>query len=229
MKNFNSETVSGNELIARQKMEIKKLAGEKELLLHELHHRVRNNMQIIYSMLRLQSRQLKDPVAVTAIKGNIHRVWAMALIHHKLYQNENLAQIDMPQYINELSANILETNTKAEQQISLKHDIQNINLEADVAIPLGLIINELLSHVLKQNYNGIPDPELKITLTEKNNEGLILLVQSNGKDISTNVDNMPSGDFGMELVYMLTKQLKGKLENINRDGTCYKLTIYCYK
>ena len=221
--------VSENKLIARQKIEIEKLAGEKDILFRELHHRVKNNLQIIYSMLSLQSRQLKDPAVVTTIDDNIHRVWAMALIHHKLYLNENCTQINMPHYIHELATNLLETNRNVRDDISLQQDIQNIYLEADIAIPLGLIINELFSYVLKQNYNGISDPELKITLTEKNNKGLILLVQSNGNGISTKVNNSSSGAFGMELVYMLTKQLKGKLENVNRNDACFKLTINNYK
>ena len=209
-------------------MEIKRLSGEKEALLHELHHRVRSNLQFIYSLLSLQSRQLKDPAAVAAIRDNIHRIWAIALIHQKLYFEKSLTRINMSHYVHKLAESILEEN-KTGRPVALQEEIQDIYLDADIAIPLGLIINELISHVLKQNYNGIPDPELKITLTEKNNEGLILLVQSNGNGISTNVDNMPSGDFGMELVYMLTKQLKGKLENVNRDGACYKLTINNYK
>ena len=221
--------VSENKLIARQKIEIEKLAGEKDILFREMHHRVKSNLQMIYSMLSLQLRRLKDPEAITAIEDNIHRIWAIALVHHKLYRDNNLTQINMLNYINELIANILETCNNSWKNISLQQDIQNIYLEADIAIPLGLIVNELLSHILKQNYNGISDPELKIILTKKNNKGLELRVQGNGKGDLNNIDTNTSGAFGMELVYMLTKQLKGKLEIINRNGACFKLTINNYK
>ncbi|MCD4746931.1 MAG: tetratricopeptide repeat protein [Bacteroidales bacterium] len=225
LKKFNTELIAKNELISGQKQEIEKRVKEKEIMLRELHHRVKNNMQVIYSMLSIQSRRLKDPDAINAIKDNIHRVWAMALIHHKLYLDEKLTKINMPQYINELSANVLETNTKIKQQISLKYDIQNIDLEADLAIPLGLIINELLSNALKHAFNDISTPELKITLKEENNKNLILSIKDNGNGISDEFYSNNAGTFGLELVNMLTKQLKGKLEITNRNGACFKLTI----
>ena len=217
------------EIITSQKQEIEKLAGAKELLFRELHHRIRSNLQMIYSILSLQSQRLKDPEAINAIEDNIHRVWAIALVHHKLYRNNKLTQINMPGYINELITNILEISNISRKNISLQQDIQNIYLEADIAIPLGLIINELLNHVLKQNYHGISDPELIITLTEKNNEALELRVQGNGKGDLNIIDTTTPDAFGMELIFMLTKQLKGKFENANRNGTGFQLTIYNYK
>ncbi|OYT13386.1 MAG: hypothetical protein B6I19_05455 [Bacteroidetes bacterium 4572_114] len=225
LKKFNTELIAKNELISGQKQEIEKRVEEKEVMLRELHHRVKNNMQVIYSMLSLQADKLKDKDAISAIEANIHRVWAMALIHHKLYLDENLTQINMPQYINELSTNILETNTNKKQQINIKYDIQNINLEADMAIPLGLIINELLCNALKHAFNDVSSPELNIQLKEESNHNLVLNIKDNGAGISEDIAPNKPGVFGLELINMLVRQLKGKLEITNQNGACFKLTI----
>ena len=166
--------------------------------------------------------KLQDKDAIAAIEANIHRVWAMALVHHKLYLDENLTQINMLQYINELVSSILETNTK--QQANLKYDIQNINLEADIAIPLGLIINELLCNALKHAFEGVSVPEIEIELREENTQ-LILSIKDNGVGISKDIDPNKPGAFGLDLINMLVRQLKGKLKITNKNGTCFKLTI----
>ncbi len=222
LKKFNAQLIAKNELITHQKQEIEKRVEEKETMLRELHHRVKNNLQVIYSMLSLQADKLQDKDAIAAIEANIHRVWAMALVHHKLYLDENLTQINMLQYINELVSSILETNTK--QQANLKYDIQNINLEADIAIPLGLIINELLCNALKHAFEGVSVPEIEIELREENTQ-LILSIKDNGVGISKDIDPNKPGAFGLDLINMLVRQLKGKLKITNKNGTCFKLTI----
>ncbi|MCD4665126.1 MAG: tetratricopeptide repeat protein, partial [Bacteroidales bacterium] len=220
LEKFNTELIAKNKLISGQKKEIEIRVREKEIMLRELHHRVKNNLQVIYSMLSLQANKIKDKDVVSALEANIHRVWAMSLIHHKLYLDENLTQINMPQYINELSATILETNSKTKQQINMKFDIQNINLEADLAIPLGLIINELLSNALKHAFKDVSAPELNIQLKGESNHNLVLNIKDNGIGIPEDVDPNKSGAFGLELINMLVKQLKGKMEITNRDGAC---------
>lgn len=225
LEKFNTELIAKNDLISGQKQEIEKRVEEKETMLRELHHRVKNNLQVIYSMLSLQADKIKDKYARAAVESNINRIWAMALVHHKLYLDEHLTKINMPQYIDELSANILETNTKTGQLVNTRYDIKNIELEADIAIPLGLIINELLSNALKHAFKKVSAPEIKIQLMEESNHNLVLSIKDNGTGMPENIDpNMP-GVFGLELINMLVRQLKGELKITNQNGACFKLTI----
>nr|NQU91836.1 tetratricopeptide repeat protein [Bacteroidota bacterium] len=221
----NKILIEKNELITSQKQEIEQQVKEKETMLRELHHRVKNNLQTIYSMLVIQSRKLKDPEALAIIKPNIDRVWAMALIHHKLYRDEKLTRINIPQYINELITNVLSTNQTEESEIRVKQDIGIEYLEADIAIPLGLIINELICNAIKHAYDGVIKPEFSISIKNDNPKEFTLMVRDNGPGIPEEFITNHSNTFGLELISLLVLQLKGKMEIENKNGTSFTFTL----
>ncbi len=221
----NKLLIEKNELITSQKMEIEQQVKEKETMLRELHHRVKNNLQTIYSMLSIQSRKLKDPEALAIIKPNIDRVWAMALIHHKLYRDEKLTRINISQYVNELVENVLRTNWTCEQKIKVDQDVGIENLEADIAIPLGLLINELMVNAVKHAYQQVSEPEFSICIKENTPKEFTLVVKDNGPGIPEKIIADHSNSFGLELIGLLVTQLKGKMEVTNNKGACFTFIL----
>ena len=221
----NEILVEKNTLINRQKQEIEQKVKERETMLRELHHRVKNNLQTIYSMLEIQSRKLKDPEAKAVIRSNIDRVWAMALVHHKLYRDENLTQINISHYINDLTTNVLRTNRNIGRKISIKQEIGIKTLEADIAIPLGLIINELLTNAIKHAWGNAEHPEFVINIKNESGNRFSMFVRDNGPGIPVEMITKHSETFGLELISLLVKQLKGTMEIFNDKGTCFKFKL----
>jgi two-component sensor histidine kinase len=221
----NQILVEKNKLITSQKQEIEKKVRENETMLRELHHRVKNNLQTIYSMLVIQDRKLKDPEAKAIIKPNIDRVWAMALIHHKLYRDENLTRINLPQYVDELVANVLRTNPNLESKIKISQNVEIETLEADVAISLGLIINELLCNAIKHAFHNVPNPTFEITITKNSEQEFKLVAKDNGPGIPDKYIKDHSDTFGLELISLLVTQLKGTMEIDNKQRTSFTFVL----
>jgi two-component sensor histidine kinase len=221
----NEILIEKNELITNQKREIEQQVKEKETMLRELHHRVKNNLQTIYSMLVIQSRNLKDPAALAIIKPNIDRIWAMALVHHKLYKDENLTRINVSQYINELITNVLRTNQTSESEIKIMQETGVESMEADIAIPLGLIVNELLCNALKHAYSGVSNPEFSISIKNINEKEFTLIAKDNGPGIPKEYIENHSGSFGLELISLLVRQLKGNMKVENNNGACFTFVL----
>jgi len=221
----NETLLEKNALITQQKQEIEQQVKEKETMLRELHHRVKNNLQTIYSMLSIQSRKLKDPDAIAIIKPNIDRVWAMALIHHKLYRDEKLTSINISKYVNELVENVLRTNWAGEKEIKVNKEIEIEYLEADVAIPLGLLINELMVNTVKHAFKRVKNPEFNISIKEGNTKELIMVIKDNGPGIPEKFITDHSDSFGLELINLLVTQLKGKMEITNNKGACFTFIL----
>ncbi|MDB5278359.1 MAG: hypothetical protein JWR61_3314 [Ferruginibacter sp.] len=200
--------------------------AENELLLKEIHHRVKNNLEVVSSLLALQSAQIDDPSVQSAMLASQNRVHSMGIIHQKLYQGENLAAIEMRDYFIHLSENILDS-FNAEGHIKVECDMPKLVLDVDTAISVGLITNELLTNSLKYAFNEKENGAIKISLTEEdkavNAEGLLLLkISDNGIGKSINEKATGTG-FGTQLVNLLTKQLDGKLTYEINNGTIVTL------
>lgn len=188
---------------------------EKTIMLKEIHHRVKNNLQVITSLLRLQSREITDVASKTIYEESINRVIAMSLIHEKMYQTENLAKIDLAEYISTLSNDLLDSySVKEEVTIQVKSDIETINTK--YLVPLALIFNELITNSIKHAFADKKGGAIDISIS--NNESHIKLnYADNG--IWKNADNPES--FGMELIDSLTEQLSGSYERHVNNGTIY--------
>lgn len=184
--------------------------SQKELLLKEVHHRVKNNLQVISSLLSLQSRSIQDDTVKHAILDSQSRVRSMSLIHQKLYRGNNLAAIEMKTYFETLTDSLLDAYVDYDEDIAVELDMNNIELDVDYAIPLGLIANELLTNSLKYAFDGTSEAKINISL-RKEDENMVLDIRDNGAGKSTKASPDREGGFGSELVSMLTEQLKGNL------------------
>jgi PAS domain S-box-containing protein len=204
---------------------------EKEVLLKEIHHRVKNNLQIVYSLLRLQRRKLKDQSAVNALLESQSRIESIALIHEKLYQSEDLARINLAEYIPSLATNLFSTYNFSHSQIALRTEIEPIFLDIDKAIRCGLIINELLSNSLKYAFPDKNQGNLSIYLqlfaisTEAEKSTIMLIMKDNGVGIPNHVDFSRPETLGLQLVQGFVGQLKGTLEMQCQGGTEFQIVF----
>ena len=200
--------------IRSQKEIIAKSLNEKDLLLREIHHRVKNNLQLVSSLLTMQGRSIDDENTIQAINEGKSRVRSMALIHQDLYNRENLTGISVKDYIEKLARELFYTYKISDHRIKLELNIDNIELDIDTVVPLGLIINELITNSFKYAWPNENEGTLKITLKEYN--GLTTLsVKDDG--IGYVPQNVREESFGATLIAALTLQLEGK-SNVQIDN-----------
>jgi two-component sensor histidine kinase len=194
-------------------------------LLRELHHRVKNNLQMLSSVLSLYAKQLTDEQALQAVRSSESRVNAMALIHRKLYERSDAARsINIKDYITELITYLVHAYGYHEKEMRLDLTLEPIQVDIDKAIPLGLVINELISNAFKHAYVDHPSPGLTVGLKQEGKGTLSIDIADNGTGLRPEEETR--GDsFGLKLVNMLMSELKGKYEIRTQEGTQYLLTI----
>jgi two-component sensor histidine kinase len=199
---------------------------EKEVLLREIHHRVKNNMQIISSLLNLQSMLLSNEKDIAMLKDSQNRIRAMSLIHEKLYRSENLADINIKEYINDLAKYILQFFEAVAFNVTLKIEAEDILMGIDTAIPCGLIINELISNSLKHAFPEGRKGEVRITLEKTGDDEIIMTVSNDGIGFPEDIDFRKTKSLGLQLVTTLAEnQLQGKIELDRSKGTAFKITF----
>ena len=202
--------------------EIKKSLQEKEALLKEIHHRVKNNLQVICSMLNLQLPYIKDEKAIEIFKESQNRIYSMALIHEKLYLSESLANIDLSEYIRTLITNLFHSYGVTERAIRPYISIDNVHLGIDMVIPCALIINELVSNSLKHAFPGPKQAEgtgeVHIDLHSGTGDEFTLAVKDNGMGLPRDFEIQRCESLGLKLVSVLAKQLRGDIQIISETG-----------
>ena len=197
---------------------------EKEVLLKEIHHRVKNNLQIIISLLFLQAKKNDDPASTSALTDSQTRVKSMALVHEKLYQSENLGSIDFAGYLSNLVSNLMVTYGADKRRIRVTVSADDLPLTINTAIPLGLIMNELVSNTLKYAFPDNRDGELSI-VGHAEGDTMQITVRDNGVGLPESLDWRYTESLGLHLVQMLTRQLKGSIDMSREGGTVFRLTI----
>lgn len=213
--------------VNRQKEKVSSALSEKEFLLKEIHHRVKNNLQVISSILSIQSRQIDDPEIRRAVNESKNRVRSMALIHQNLYQNEDLNSVSVQSYLNDLIAELYSTYKVDRNKVLLEKKIDDLKLDVDTMVPLGLIINELVSNCFKHAFPEGKDGEIKIRLSEKE-DALVFSVKDNGIGVDLETINN-SKSFGNRLINSLSRKIKAEVEIVNQNGTEVILTAHNYK
>ena len=199
---------------------------EKELLLQEIHHRVKNNMQVISSLLMLQSRQVKNEKALEILRDSQNRIRSMALVHEKLYHSENLSMIDFADYIRSLTSHLFSTYRVNAAEIKLNIEIKGVLLDINTAIPCGLIINELVSNSLKHAFPDGKRGEIKIVMHEADEDEVELMVSDTGIGFPEDLDFRNTESLGMQLVVSLVEeQLDGTIELDRSGGTAFTITL----
>lgn len=215
------------EIAERQRAEeqIKTSLREKEVLLKEIHHRVKNNLQVISSLLKLQAGYIKEHHVLEILKESQNRVRAMALLHEKLYQSEDLAKINFTEYVHSLVANLFRSYGIKSQTIIAKINIENILFDIDTVIPCGLIINELVSNSLKYAFPGNQKGEICVALSVTPTGACQIVVSDDGIGLPEELDFNDTKSLGLQLVCMLIEQLEGKIELDRSCGTHFKITL----
>ena len=203
--------------------QLKASLSEKEVLLKEIHHRVKNNLQVISSLLNVQSKYVHDQETLRMLQDSRHRVRSMALVHERLYQAEDLARIDFAKYIRSLASYLIRSYG-AGNLIKLAVDLGNVSLSVDTAIPCGLILNELISNSFKHAFPDQRPGQINVSFRERDGN-LVLTVRDNGIGMPAGLDFRNTESLGLQLVNTLVHQLEGSIELESSDGTAFKITF----
>lgn len=222
--------LSLEEKLKHHSEELQDSLKEKEVLLKEIHHRVKNNLQIITSLLYLQSLKIEDEETKEIFKDSQNRVKSLALVHEKLYQSKDLARIDFSDYLKNLSNFIFTTYKTNVPNLHIDYDLDEVFLSVEVSVPLGLIINELLSNALKYAFRGhqidiSSYPRILLRLKKLNGSEYIISISDNGAGLKDNFDIDESESLGLKLVTSLVQQIEGKLEIHPKNDTEFKITF----
>lgn len=205
-------------LLFRLTRQLRKRNREKEFLIKEIHHRVKNNLQVLSSLLHLQSRHIKDETALDAVREGQNRVEAMGLIHQKLYMGDNLAAVEMRDYLHNLGDTLMDAFRLDEERVKIIYHVEPLHLDVDTAIPLGLIINELVTNSLKYAFPEGRSGTVEISLWQNEKGKLCLKVADDGVGMAGAPVLKNSTSFGTNLVEILSKKLKGTPQVQNGEG-----------
>ncbi|HEY8957354.1 histidine kinase dimerization/phosphoacceptor domain -containing protein [Chitinophaga sp.] len=224
-KRSNLELESKQREINDQNEVLKKVVEEKEWLLKEVHHRVKNNLQIVISLLNTQSEYLDNVDAITAIRNSQHRMYAMSLIHQRLYQVDNLGKIDMKWYIGELIGYMRESFERTDK-ISFTREADPLLLDVVQAVPIGLIINEAVSNSIKYAFPAGKGGNIYVSLKRVNEDDCLLLISDDGVGFAPELDPQHTQSLGMSLMHGLSGQLDGRFRVSSVAGTGVEIRLY---
>lgn len=203
---------------------IKTSLKEKEMLIKELYHRTKNNMQVISSLLGLKASTTEDPELLQTLNDMINRIQTISLVHEKLYRSKSLSKVDLREYITELVYLLLRSYSPAPDKIKLQLELNSVETEIDMAVPLGLVINEIISNSLKYAFPGEQKGIVSITLSMNEENVVELSIYDNGKgiDVTSPKSNKPT--LGTILISSIVEdQLRGEVHKKTNNGTHYQI------
>jgi len=227
IENARLYALAQQELAERKEAEdqLKASLAEKEVLLKEIHHRVKNNLQVISSLLYLQSQQIEDPETLAVLQESQHRVRSMALVHERLYQTEGLARVDAAEYLLTLTNYLFRSYEVGFGRIKLSVDVDAVSLGIDTALPCGLIVNELLSNALKHAYPDGQGGEILVQLHAIGEGRYLLVIGDDGLGFPDHLDFRHTRSLGLRLVNTLVDQLEGEIRLDTRQGTRFEISF----
>jgi two-component system sensor kinase len=206
------------------KEKIENSLEEKEILLREIHHRVKNNLQIISSLISLQSNRLSDEETIHLFRKTRNRIQSMALVHEKLYQSGDFTRINLAEYIQDLVWNVLNSYEGSQDRITLEMDCEPIWININTAIPCALIINELVTNSVKHAFPHDQTGKIIIRLHQKEDQ-IIITCTDTGVGLPPDINLLQTSTLGLKLVQALTEQLKGKIKILSTEGTSFEIYI----
>ncbi len=196
---------------------------EKEVLLKEIHHRVKNNLQIVFGLLELQARSIHDPQIKDLFEESQNRIHSMAMIHEMLYRSSDLSQINFATYLQDLLHSLAQSYNVDAQRISFQIDIETFPLNIELATPCGLIVNELVTNALKHAFPDRRSGNIRLTCHKSEENRVCLIISDNGIGVPADLNISKIKSLGLQLVYTLTKQLKGTIRLDRLGGTTFQL------
>jgi two-component sensor histidine kinase len=211
LRNEISRRLRSEKSVARHAEELERSNAEKEVLLKEIHHRVKNNLQVISSLLNLQSRQITEPVARAAFKESQGRVRSMALFHEQIYRSRDLASIDLGEYIRNVASTLIQTYAVDARAIGLQVDSDGTKAGIDLAISCGLIANELIVNSIKYAFADGQPGQIDVVV-RGDSMGCEVVVSDDGVGMPPGFDLQTAESFGLQLVVTLAEQLDGSIE-----------------
>ncbi|UCF88636.1 MAG: PAS domain S-box protein, partial [bacterium] len=223
-----TEMKKTEEALIKSEEQLRISLGEKEILLKEIHHRVKNNLQVISGLLDLQANHINDPKSREIYKESQNRVVTMALIHEELYQSVNLSQVDFADYISNLCENLMVSYGVDGNRIKLLIEAEKTEIIVDTAIPCGLIINELITNALKHAFPKGRKGTISLSFRQLKNREFELSVSDDGVGMPENVDIYKTATLGMQLITVLVRQLGGTLKMKRKKGTCFTMRFREY-
>lgn len=199
---------------------------EKEVMLKEIHHRVKNNLQLVSSLLQLQSTKFDDPEVLKALEEGQGRVQSMAMIHQMLYENEDLSRINLDDYLQNLWQSVSQSFGELSPNIEVEQTRSNLVVEVDTAVPVGLIANELFYNCFKYAFDGKKAGKVKMGLSPDTDDNYRFDVIDNGNGLPPDFDERKKKSLGMRLVDMLSRQLDGSVEYIPEESGTHVKVIF---
>ena len=216
---FGIQALREREKNKRAEAQIKASLMEKEVLLREIHHRVKNNLAVMQSMLRLQSRYAQSTEFSRMLEDAQNRIMSMALAHELLYQSENLTYVNVGQYVGKLVHHLVASLSELGGRVKITNEIQNVNLGIDIAIPLGFILTELISNCLKHAFPEERRGEISVSLQTVGDKEFELKVHDDGVGMAADIDTEHPSAMGLDLVRIFVSQLSGTMEILREKGT----------
>jgi two-component sensor histidine kinase len=203
---------------------VKTSLREKEVLLREIHHRVKNNLQVVSSLLSLQAMQTSNVAASDALMESCRRIQVIADIHNRLYGSSDIARIKYDDFVLALAQDIVSSYANDAIRIDLETDLEAVTLDIDAAIPCSLIVSELVSNSIKHAFSGRPEGTIRIAL-KRRGENLHLRIEDSGIGMPERNSLQETGTLGLRLVHALVEQLEGEVVFSNENGTCISITF----
>ena len=208
-----------NKSISRKNKTIKASLKETEMLLQEIHHRVKNNLQVISGILSLQNSNITDEKSKQLLAESQDRIQAIALLHKTMYQNDNFNVVDFKTYINELITYIKQTNKNVNKDIIVTQEVENINFSIETAIPLSMLINEIITNCYKHAFTNLENGEIFISIRKDTSKKYLLIIKDNGIGLPKNYNENTTKSIGFDLINGLSEQLEGILTFNSNNGT----------
>lgn len=224
---FGKDILKTHRALNTSKSEIEKRIDEKEILLREVHHRVKNNLQTVSSLLNLQAKNSKNDALQNLVSSSQNRVNAMAIIHEMLYVRENLSQIEFKSYVQELTEYLIRSAEGKNRNIIINIEIPDVHLAIDTAIPLGLLINETVTNSLKYGFVANGNGQIDIKLRKDNGGNTYILnICDNGIGFAEDIDYRNTKSLGLKLIHNLARQLRGSVKrDLSDKGTNYRIAF----
>jgi len=203
--------------------EINKLLKEKDALIKEIHHRVKNNLQIVVSLLHLQLAHTTNPESRDNLLTLQNRIRAMALVHDMFYRTENMAYLNLADYLERIAIHLFNVYRVDENRIKLNLELQPVEVSINIAIPIGMILNELVSNSLKHAFKNKDTGEVRLMLSSDNGTSCRLIVQDDGIGLPPGISLNQPNTLGLEIVRLLTEQINGTIKKLDIPGTAFEL------